>query len=1816
MGKKLWEMLEENKEANDQEIERINKKASADFERASRQESIWDKVNYIKDSFNIGMYKGTTGIAQGFMTDSANQMQKSKNKNKFELFNDFINAYTGNSLQHIAKSTLNTVSEGMDIINDKDKNLWQKAVDLNLNAISNGAKAFTPGHGIYTATNQLLGKYTDTDKQLLELNDKIQKPIDAEQERLAKESEKYDGVTNFLGTSAGVIGNMVPSITASALTKNPNVGLASMGLSVKGQATQEALDKGMDIDKATQIGDAKALIEVATEKLSGGTKIFGKGSVDDIAEELVKKGAKSKFGRFLLTQVANMGGEIAEEEISDLLGNAIDKGTTDPDKKVVDLKQALETAGSTAFTTTMLNLLTGGMIGDYKKISNDMNQYKDANTGEVLNDNSQNALHQAEDIINKNRTQNLVPNQTQNEQILPTQQITPQENQMAQNGNMEQTNNQKLIEQLNKNGNFSEQVDKYVSGKLKSSDTLYLGNTPDIIQKLGISDNPITMNQSKLRKLLTESNSNTDNLHGLSKEIVKRIPESISNPLNILKSSTQDNSIVIITDLADKNERPILASIKIDNKGRIGDIDFLSNKLTSAYGKNNYDRFMQTEIEKGNLLYDIDEGIIKELPTSTRLQLPEGISSFDETSSIINNSIPQNETNVKSDTDINNNYAQSTQNNTENKSFEDVAFEAMDNYENDEEVKSPLQNRNIDTIGKETKTNAYQYDNPKVKPYFQEMAQMIGEDLGYISSSDNRSTQKGGGTKLSATTKAIDILHNEQGYSYNQIAKGLQNIIEDNGQENNAISKKIELIIDDQLRNGYTNVLGQAISPNQEYIDIISNQEKTTQPVAPIKNTPGETVNWNEIEKPEGKIRKHYKSIIESSNTTAEAKAVAKELMSTDTYVPESNKSQIQRADNFIEKYGVEKALDKLITDVDNDTVSYDKVFKKVGVDDIALGERLIQYYSKTGDAVNLQNAIQATAVAGTYAGRAVQALSMLNHQTPTGQVLWIQRSVDKINQELINKRGENAPQFNFTSEMQQEILEAKTQEDMYKAIDKVYEELGQQVHKSRLEQIDSWRYFSMLANPKTHIRNIVGNVAMGGMQSVKNKVAGAIEGTVAQFNPEMERTHTLKPASKEVKQFAKNDIKNVADRLELNENKYNPKSRLENNMRTFKSDIMENTLGKTFDKAEKALEVEDSWGLKSGYVKALSEYMTANNLSPDTITDEQLSKARNYAIAEAKEATFHAENAIATAINQFSRKNKLTKGITDAVLPFVKTPMNVAKAGMEYNPTGLIKALTYDTVQLRKGNITVNKYIDNISKGLTGTGVAVLGYALAEAGILKASGEDDEKKEKFDEALGKQAYSIQIGDKTYSLDWLAPAGIPLFVGAEAHNISKAEKNEKTSKSTDDDKKSKQILESLENWANAMSNSMSPMAEMSMISGLTSALKSYDQDSTKMLGQIGTNSVKSYVNQFIPTALGQVARTSDKYERSTTSTKSGMVSKAIDQTKLQAMSKIPGLRQRLPVKTDVWGKEQEQEGNVVEKALKNAVLPFTIKSVNNTKVDNELNELYNKTGASSILPTTSLEKTFKIDKQDYRMTNEEYNKYKKDYGQISYNLLDKLVTSSEYKKLTNEQKQKAIESVYSYAKEKNKNDYADKNKLKVEPSTIYNTMEDLKKNNGNQSDYLNYIAKTTGVEKESERNKILSDSNYNEKTKSIIYKNGTGKDDDFYNLVANNTDLNIDEYLNYKIQNSEKAFSADKDKNGNSISGSAKKKVFSWVNENITGYENRLMLLANSYKLSNKERNDLTNYINQKSKNEEEAIEAFKKLSSNYKYINGKIYYK
>lgn len=999
--------------------------------------------------------------------------------------------------------------------------------------------------------------------------------------------------------------------------------------------------------------------------------------------------------------------------------------------------------------------------------------------------------------------------------------------------------------------------------------------------------------------------------------------------------------------------------------------------------------------------------------------------------------------------------------------------------------------------------------------------------------------------------------------------------------------------------------------------------EKNSLPTAKSKASATQSLPIGEYT---GKQRKHYKSIMESAETTPQAKKIAKELLNSDTYVPETNKGQLERADARIMSSTPESELNSLSAKAING--------EKISSVDIAVGERLIQYYSKTGNAVKLQEAIQTTAMAGTSAGQTVQALSLLNHQTPQGQAMWLQKSVDKMNNELARRKGgkinkdengsirvinnkgvditKKVELFNLTPEMIQNVVSSKNDTELNNNLNKVYEQLGQQVTRTTAQKIDAWRYFSMLANPRTHIRNITGNLAMGGVQGIKNKVAGVIEGVANKINPDMERSHTIKPASKEVKAFAKADIENVTDRLGLSENKYNPKTRLENSMRTFKSDVMENTVGKMFDLNNKALEVEDGWGLKAGYAKALSEYMTANNLTPDTITDKQLGKARNYAIQQAKEATFHQDSSIASLLNQLSNKNKFSKFILDSTLPFKKTPINVAKAGLEYSPVGLVKSAINDTVQLRKGNITVNTYIDNISKGLTGSGIALVGYALADCGILKATGSDDEDREKFEESRGSQNYSVTIGDNTYSLDWLAPSGIPLFIGAECYELMQAQKEKKTS-SSDEDELYNKAINTATNILDSFANAMNPMTEMSMLSGLTSALKSYDQDSSKMLASIGTNAVKSYVNQFVPTALGQVAKTTDQYERSTTSTQKGVLPKAIDTTRTQIMNKIPGLRQMLPIKTDIWGNEIEQSDNVIQRAFENAVFPWAREELNSNSVDKELVKVYKNTGDKAVLPD-SINKEITINKQKYTMTSGEYSKYKKQYGENSYKLLNSLVTANGYKKMSDEEKRVAISKIYSYATEQIKVDYAKQNGLEYEQSTLSQVTNAIKKVNGNTSNYFEFIAKTQELDKDIEKIKTLANSNYDENTKKAIYENSLGKRDNKFNIMKETfttNGLNTTKYLKYKSQEFESDKTDDGTLNGKTVNGSKKKKVWNYIEQMDITYTQKLLLYGLEYTPSNREQTQIVNYINSLPKTQQEKLEMLSKFQGFTIYKDG-----
>lgn len=626
-------------------------------------------VDYLSHSAKTGVTKGVTGIGQGVLTTVANEADKGKNEN------------TGD----IVKQAVTGISPGIGFwanigdYGNRAKEIWSNNKKSGWDKISETAtlgaeagKNFIPGYNAATGIVQGLGKINDKlGESILELNEKIGEPAKKMQEENIKKAEKVDSATKFIGKGLYSVGNMTPSVLATLITKNPTIGLALMGESAKGQATQEALEAGKDLNTAVNIGDVKRFIEVATEKISGGTKVFGKGSLDDIAEDFIKNKAKSKFGQFLMKQGYNTLGEITEEEISNLANNIIDKGTVDPNRKIINLQEILETAGDTAFSTTLLNALTGGMVGDYKEAKYQTQQ--DQNTHNLIN--------REQDIVNQENSKQILPAQEIKEQEQNTQQnqtnpippvnIQQESNVVAPVNNQQNIQNEISTQKPNK---INEAVQNYIANKNGNFNSEISIETKNLYDGTPIDYNKV--NQSVLAKKAQSLvdrfkkrifQNNGENIYVTNGDIKKSISETLKNKeqkqykLENLAVFSQIESIIsngkeIAFDPNDNEGRPYkdykyyVSDAYIDGQPMVVEFDTRVEKGETGKDERHF------RLER---VYPLNN---KEVVSNTVPKVTSDSTFLNETTSFINNSIPPTNQNVNSDT-ITNNYTQNYENN-------------------------------------------------------------------------------------------------------------------------------------------------------------------------------------------------------------------------------------------------------------------------------------------------------------------------------------------------------------------------------------------------------------------------------------------------------------------------------------------------------------------------------------------------------------------------------------------------------------------------------------------------------------------------------------------------------------------------------------------------------------------------------------------------------------------------------------------------------------------------------------------------------------------------------------------------------------------------------------------------------------------------------------------------------------------------------------------------------------------------------------------------------------------------------------------------
>lgn len=177
---------------------------------------------------------------------------------------------------------------------------------------------------------------------------------------------------------------------------------------------------------------------------------------------------------------------------------------------------------------------------------------------------------------------------------------------------------------------FKERVAQVLSGKFKEFDTVHVCVTPQLIRDIGFSDGDIVITQKHIRNCLSTEKTSTskEHHHDLPIDFMDNLPKYIESPAMVLSSLTQKDSVVLVTDCKDKKDRPIIVALKSDGIGRSNGRLISCNVLTSTYGKDSFESFLNNSIKQNGLLY-FNEKRSRNLVVSAGFQLPRVLAKYD-----------------------------------------------------------------------------------------------------------------------------------------------------------------------------------------------------------------------------------------------------------------------------------------------------------------------------------------------------------------------------------------------------------------------------------------------------------------------------------------------------------------------------------------------------------------------------------------------------------------------------------------------------------------------------------------------------------------------------------------------------------------------------------------------------------------------------------------------------------------------------------------------------------------------------------------------------------------------------------------------------------------------------------------------------------------------------------------------------------------------------------------------------------------------------------------------------------------------------------
>lgn len=751
-----------------------------------------------------------------------------------------------------------------------------------------------------------------------------------------------------------------------------------------------------------------------------------------------------------------------------------------------------------------------------------------------------------------------------------------------------------------------------------------------------------------------------------------------------------------------------------------------------------------------------------------------------------------------------------------------------------------------------------------------------------------------------------------------------------------------------------------------------------------------------------------------------------------------SDKSSINRAIRTIKEKEFWGALEEFRNSVSKGVVSKDIA---------TLGQQLLINAADAGDGKATAELLSLYAQMETTAGQAVQAASILRKLAPSDQLYAAKRVVSEL-EKTIQKNYKDL-EITIDPSLIEEFNQQTDQAGRDAVLDKIYQNVADQVPAKWKDKWNAWRYMAMLFNPRTHIRNIVGNVGFQPLRWTKDRVAATIEAGVSKVSGgRLGRTKSF-AANPALYKAAWADWSNVRD--VLSGNKYDDiRTEINSRRRIFRTAPLE--AGRKINSW--ALEAEDAIFKRITYADALAGYLQSNGVTAEqmrnnTVDTQLLSRARDYAGREALKATYQDRNKVSDKVVQIARA---LGPAGEAVLPFKRTPANILVRGMEYSPAGLAKTLTYDLIQVKRGKLTGAEAIDHIASGLTGSGLMALGAYLFAQGIVTSGGGDDEGQDTLNDLTGVQNYALNLpGGGNVTLDWLAPEALPFFMGVEL--MDSAGQGGSTAESI----------------STALKSISDPMLELSMLQSLNDVIDSVSFSENK-LGALVSSALVSYFTQPIPTFGGQIERSAEDVRMTTYTDKNLRLPTDLQYAIGRASARIPGWDYQQMPYIDAWGRE-DSSGPLWLRMANNFLNPAYTSNKQVTPVDEEIQRIYDQTGDASVVPQRP-ERYITVDGERIDLSKEKYEQYATKRGQMQFEMLGNIIDNPTYRSMSDTDKAFVIDSVYEYADKTTKSEISS---YRLDGWVKTAAHSDL-----SPEDYILFRAAITDIEGEDRKDRIMS----------------------------------------------------------------------------------------------------------------------------------------